>query len=163
MTQSQVTWLRGDATDLAAACREYDEALQAAGGLDIVVLGLGENGHIGFNEPPSDPAAPTRVVRLTDETRAANAAYWGDEPVPQCALTCGMAQLLAARTKLVLVSGEAKREILRRALYGPVTRDIPASYLQRAEGVTVIADRAAAPRETRVGASPFLGDASHPG
>lgn len=149
----QVTWLRGDAADPDAECRAYDAALVAAGGLDIVVLGLGENGHIGFNEPPAAPDAPTRTVQLTEGTRAANATYWGGlDAVPQRALTCGMVNLLAARMKIVLVSGAHKREILHRVRYGPVTDAHPASHLKHAEGVIVIADRAAAP-DAAVGAA----------
>ncbi len=142
----QVTWLPGDTADPAAACAAYDEGLRATGGLDLLVLGLGENGHVGFNEPPADPDAPTRVVQLTDATRVANATYWGSAgAVPLRALTCGMANLLAAKMKIVLVSGEHKRDILRRTIAGPVTPDVPASFLQRVSGVTIVADRAAAP------------------
>ncbi len=141
----QVTWLRGDAADPAAVCRAYDAALRDAGGLDVAVLGLGQNGHIGFNEPPTGPDAPTRVVRLTDETRAANAAYWGSaDAVPTHALTCGMANLLAARRTIVLVSGERKRNALYRLLSGPEIAELPASYVRRGAGVTVVADRTAA-------------------
>jgi glucosamine-6-phosphate deaminase len=134
------------APDLAAACRAYDAAVLDAGGLDLAVLGLGPNGHIGFNEPPTTADAPTRIVELTPESLASNARYWGSpDQVPRRALTAGMATLLAARRILLLVSGAHKRDILRRAAYGPVTPEVPASYLQRAVGVTVVADEAAWP------------------
>ncbi|MBC8075127.1 MAG: 6-phosphogluconolactonase, partial [Chloroflexales bacterium] len=91
---------------------------------------------------------PTRVVQLTEESIASNAAYWGGrDAVPRAALTCGMAQLLSARHTLLLVSGEHKQAILRRAVEGPITPDVPASFLQRAAGVMVLADRAAWPTE----------------
>jgi glucosamine-6-phosphate deaminase len=142
----RVVRLRGDTDDLIAACRDYDEALLAAGGIDIVVLGLGRNGHLGFNEPPADATSPTHVVRLSDETRASLARYWGHPAdVPTQAITCGMVSILAARQKLLLVSGEHKRDILRRVMTGPVAPQTPAAYLRESADVTVIADAAAWP------------------
>jgi glucosamine-6-phosphate deaminase len=131
------------APDLAAACRAYDAAVRAAG-VDLAILGLGPNGHLGFNEPPADPDSPTRVVALTPESVASNARYWGGpDRVPRRALTAGMAILLAARRTLLLVAGAHKRDILRRTVDGPVTPAVPASYLQRSAGVTIVADEAA--------------------
>ncbi len=146
---ARVTRLPGDTPDPEAACRAYDAAVRAAGGIDRAILGLGPNGHLGFNEPPADPAAPTRVVDLTAETIESNARYWGGrDQVPRRALTAGMAVLLAARQTLLLVAGAHKREILRRAVVGPISPEVPASYLQQAQGVTVLADVAAWPGET---------------
>ncbi|WIG57578.1 MAG: Glucosamine-6-phosphate deaminase [Ktedonobacterales bacterium] len=143
---AHVVLLDGEANDPHAACQEYDETVTAAGGFDIAVLGLGANGHIGFNEPPADPDSPSRVVRLSAETRAANALYWGERtPVPTHAMTCGMAHLLAARQTLLLVAGAGKCAILRRAVVGPVTPDVPASYVCASEQVTILADAAAWP------------------
>jgi len=140
----RVARLPGDAPDPDAACRAYNEAVRAAGGFDLSVLGLGPNGHLGFNEPPVAPDAPTRAVSLTEESVESNARYWGcRERVPRRALTAGMDVLLAARATLLLVSGTHKREILHRIVDGPVSPAAPASYLQRAPDVTVIADRAA--------------------
>jgi glucosamine-6-phosphate deaminase len=139
-----VVRLPSDAADPLAACRAFDEAVRTAGGIDLAVLGLGLNGHLGFNEPPAAPDAPTRVVTLTEESLESNAVYWGGrEQVPPAALTAGMTTLLAARQTLLLVSGAHKREILARTLDGPVTPEVPASYLQRAADVSVVADRAA--------------------
>jgi len=141
---ARVTRLPGDAADPEAACRAYDRAVAEAGGIDLAILGLGPNGHLGFNEPPVEADGPTRVVTLTDESIESNARYWGGhDRVPRQALTAGMAVLLAARQTLLVASGARKRTILRRAVDGPITPDVPASYLQRAPNVTVIADQAA--------------------
>lgn len=142
--EANVTRFRSDAPDPDAMCREFDAALAAAGGAGLTVLGLGPNGHIGFNEPPSDTGLPTRAIDLTPESIRSNAAYWGsEERVPRRAVTCGMATLLAAREIVLIVTGESKREILAKTVAGPVTPGTPASFLQTAEGVTVVADRAA--------------------
>ncbi len=123
----------------------FDRTLEDRGGLDLAILGLGANGHLGFNEPPSAADAGTRVVELRPETLAANASYWGEGiDVPRRAVTIGMRQLLAARQILLLVAGASKHEIVRAAIEGPVGPDVPASFLQVAAGrVTVIVDRAA--------------------
>lgn len=149
-----VVRLPGDSADPDEVCRAYEEAVTSAGGIDLAVLGLGPNGHLGFNEPPADPASPTRVVTLTPESVESNARYWGGaDQVPRRALTAGMAVLLAARQTLLVVAGERKRAILQRTLYGPITPDVPASYLRQASGVTVIADRAALPEVLQEGSA----------
>jgi glucosamine-6-phosphate deaminase len=142
----QVVRLPGDTDDPIATGEAYANAVRGAGGLDLAVLGLGPNGHLGFNEPPASATSPTRVVELTEESIVANATYWGGvDKVPRRALTAGMDLLLVAGQTILLVSGEHKRDILRRALVGPITPEVPASYLQRVPFVTVIADRAAWP------------------
>lgn len=142
--EANVVRLAGDAPDPWEACRRYEAAVDEVGGFDISILGLGPNGHIGFNEPPSPPDAPTRLVSLTQESVVSNARYWGGEDqVPRQALTCGMDLLLTARRKLLLVSGAHKHQIMHRSIEGPQTPDVPASYLQSAPNVTVLADRAA--------------------
>jgi glucosamine-6-phosphate deaminase len=147
--ETNVRQLAGDAPDLVVACRAYDQALAAVGGLDLAVLGLGPNGHLGYNEPPATGDAPTRVITLTEESITSAAHYFGGrDQVPRHALTCGMAQLLAARQILLIVSGAHKRDILWRSLKGPITPEVPASYLQQAASVTVLADRAAWPERS---------------
>jgi glucosamine-6-phosphate deaminase len=130
--------------DLATACADYDRAVADAGGFTLAILGIGANGHVGFNEPPTEPGAPTREVVLSPESAAANARYWGDgQPVPARAVTAGMRQLLGARTTLLLASGSGKRAILHEALEGPIVSQVPASLLRRGRRVIVVADRAA--------------------
>lgn len=132
------------AGDLEAACPAFDEHVRERGGVDLAILGLGPNGHLGFNEPPSDRRAPTRVVGLARATVEANARYWGGDvaDVPTQAVTLGMASLLDARTIVLLASGPEKHGIVRRALEGPVGPQVPASFLQETEA-TVIVDSAA--------------------
>ncbi|HEX8597628.1 MAG TPA: glucosamine-6-phosphate deaminase [Chloroflexia bacterium] len=143
---ANVVRLRGDVADIEAACRAYEQAAKEAGGFDLVVLGLGPNGHLGFNEPPSAPDAPTRAVELTEESVESNARYWGGRHrVPRTAVTAGMDLLLSAKHVLLVVSGAHKSDILRRTVTGPATPDVPASLLQKASNVTVLTDRAAWP------------------
>lgn len=140
----QVTPLPGDAADLDAACRAYEAAVHAAGGFDLAILGLGPNGHIGYNDPPAAGDAPTRILQLSQSSLDTCARDWGaDVPLLPQAITAGMDLLLAARQKLLIVSGESKQQILYKTLQGPVTPEVPASYLQQAEGVTVLVDEAA--------------------
>lgn len=141
-----VVRLRGDAPDPEAACRAFDDAVAEAGGFDLAVLGLGPNGHVGFNEPPSPAASSARIVDLTEASIVSNARYWGARDlVPGRALTAGMASLIASRHVLLLVTGAHKRDILRRTLTGPITPDVPASQLRMAARLTVLADRDAWP------------------
>jgi glucosamine-6-phosphate deaminase len=143
VTSDRLIRFHGDVDDAEADCREFDLSVAAWGGIDLSVLGLGPNGHLGFNEPPSAPDAPTRVVTLTPESLASNAGYWGGLPVPSRAVTAGMDLILSSRRVLLLISGKHKREILRRTLYEAPTPNVPASLLQNAN-LTIIADRAAA-------------------
>jgi glucosamine-6-phosphate deaminase len=146
--------LAGDARDADAECRRYDRAVAAAGGVDVAVLGLGPNGHLGFNEPPSDAAAGTRRVELTEASLESNARYWGSrEDVPRQALTAGMPTILRARQTLLIVRGTSKQAILRRLVRGAVSADLPASFLRTQGGVTLLADRDAWPADVPVPAA----------
>jgi glucosamine-6-phosphate deaminase len=131
--------------DLDEACAAFDRDMEARGSIDLAILGLGNNGHLGFNEPPSGPASPTRAVELSPVTIQANAGYWGTAAdVPATAVTMGMRLLLSARSIVVLVAGRSKREIVHDALEGPVSPEVPASFLRETDGdVTVVIDRAA--------------------
>lgn len=142
--RANVSGILDGAGDPDAACRAYDQTIEAAGGIDLAILGLGPNGHLGFNEPPSGPDEPSRSVDLTPESIKSNAPYWGGpDQVPRRAVTVGMKTILAARRIMLVVSGAHKREILERSVAGAETLDVPASFLRRASDVTVLADRQA--------------------
>lgn len=140
----QVVRFAEAAEDVEAECARHAGRIRDAGGFDLAILGLGPNGHLGFNEPPCDARSTTRVVSLTPESIESNARYWGGpDRVPRRALTVGMDALLASRKILLLVFGAHKHSILRRTVEGPVTPAVPGSFLQEAADVTVIADEAA--------------------
>ena len=126
----------------AADAEAYERAIAEAGGVDLQIVGIGRNGHIGFNEPGSDAETRTRVVELDESTRRANAEHFGGDLslVPTHAMTQGVATILSARRIVLVASGSAKARALRAALTGPVTADNPASFLQRHPDVTVVAD-----------------------
>lgn len=125
-------------------CGRYEEMIQSLGGIDLQLLGLGHNGHIGFNEPDSQFEPFTRCVELTESTTAANRRFFAKgEEVPRQAYTMGIKTIMSARKILLLVSGGDKADILRRVMEGPITPQVPASILQLHPDVTVIADRKA--------------------
>lgn len=129
----------GLAADPDAEARRYEERIVEAGGFDLAILGLGPNGHIGFNEPGSPPDSRTRVVELSPATRRANSRFFGSvELVPRRAITVGIGTILEAREILLLAIGQGKERVLRAALEGPVTAQVPASFLQRHPRVTVL-------------------------
>ncbi|HVU53335.1 MAG TPA: glucosamine-6-phosphate deaminase [Polyangia bacterium] len=136
----------GLAADLPAACAAYEAAIAAAGGLDLVLLGLGEDGHVAFNEPTSSLASRTRIKTLSAASRAANQAAFGQDPVPGHVVTMGVATILEARACLLLASGARKARALAAMVEGPVTSMVPASALQLHANATVLCDEAAAAR-----------------
>ncbi|QQK74861.1 glucosamine-6-phosphate deaminase [Salicibibacter cibarius] len=135
----------GQAADLTAECARYEALLREAGGVDIQVLGLGHNGHIGFNEPGTPFASTTHIVELDGKTREANARYFDKKSdVPKKAITMGIETILAAGEILVLISGADKAEALRDMLYREMTTEFPATALQQHPNVTILADEQAA-------------------
>jgi glucosamine-6-phosphate deaminase len=136
---------QGDAADPAAAAQRYAAELERHGGIGVQLLGLGLNGHVAFNEPPSGPATRCRCVRLSRSTRRQNAPDFGGDPdaVPQRAITLGLAEILAAERILLVVTGAAKAEVLRRALREPPSPELPASWLQRHPALSLHTDAAA--------------------
>jgi glucosamine-6-phosphate deaminase len=140
----------GAAADLDAECARYDAAIHAAGGIDLQLLGIGANGHVGFNEPAEGLHARTHRVALRDETREANTWWFGGRPeqVPGEAISVGMGAILSAREILLMATGEGKAEAVAAMIEGRVTTWLPASFLQLHPRVTVMLDRAAASKLT---------------
>lgn len=120
----------GTATDLMKECADYDALVKSLGGVDMQLLGIGNNGHIGFNEPGDAFVMGTNVVTLSQNTIDANARYFDDmSKVPKKALTLGIRGIMSAK-KVLLIAGASKRDIIEKAFYGPVTPSVPASILQ---------------------------------
>ena len=134
-----------DAPDLDAEIADFVGKVRAAGGFDLCVLGIGTNGHIAFNEPGSSKDSRARIVELTEETRASHEEdFGGIERVPRRGMTLGVADILESRDILVLASGSAKAGIVRRAIEGEMTAEVPASWLQPHNSVRWLLDEAAA-------------------
>ena len=135
----------GTARDPAEEARRYGSALHKAGGIGLQLLGLGGNGHVGFNEPPSPAGSRCRVVTLQQATRNQNAGAFGGNPdkVPEQAITLGLDEILAADEIHLIVTGSAKAEILRTALLDPCSAEVPASWLQQHPRVHLWVDDAA--------------------
>jgi glucosamine-6-phosphate deaminase len=138
----------GQAADIPAACAAYEDAIRAAGGVDLQILGIGTDGHIGFNEPGSSLASRTRIKTLTRQTRVDNARFFGDdvESVPTHCLTQGLATIMEARHVILVATGRGKAEAVHHLVEGPVSAMWPASILQHHPHVTVLLDGAASRR-----------------
>ncbi|MGN0998971.1 MAG: glucosamine-6-phosphate deaminase [Faecousia sp.] len=134
----------GLATDVDAMCAAYERKIEDWGGVDVQLLGIGHDGHIGFNEPEDHFPGMTHEVKLTAMTRDANKRFFSSiDEVPTAAFTMGIGTVMAAKKIVMVTTGADKREILRKAFFGPVTPQIPASILQFHPDVTVICDCAA--------------------
>ena len=130
--------------DSKKACETYDKLIADLGGVDLQLLGLGHNGHIGFNEPADAFTKGTNCVDLTESTIQANKRFFENEAdVPRQAYTMGIGTIMSAKKILVVVSGEDKAEILNKVINGPITPQVPASILQLHPDVTIVADEAA--------------------
>ncbi len=135
----------GLAEDVDAMCAEYERKIDAMGGVDIQLLGIGHDGHIGFNEPCDHFPVATHEVELEEITREANKRFFNSiDEVPTAAYTMGIGTVMAARKVLLLATGKDKAEIVKQSFFGPVTPMVPASILQFHPDVTVIVDEAAA-------------------
>ncbi|MGL5436358.1 MAG: glucosamine-6-phosphate deaminase [Lachnospiraceae bacterium] len=134
----------GTEPDSDKECRRYDQVIDQLGGIDMQLLGLGHNGHIGFNEPEEAFEKTTHCVDLQESTIEANKRFFDNiDDVPKQAYTMGIGTIMQARKILLIVSGEEKADILYKALYGPITPGVPASILQLHNDVIVVADDAA--------------------
>ena len=145
---ANIGMLDGTAADLKAECRRYEEAIASAGGIDLQLLGIGANGHIGFNEPADGLCARTHIASLEPRTREANAKWFGGDwnAVPERALSMGMATILGAREIVLMATGVKKAEAVAGLVEGLITPRLPASFLQLHPRTTVMLDRAAAGR-----------------
>lgn len=143
LPEKHIFRLHGESSEPQLSCMQFEARIRQAGGLDLVVEGIGPNGHIGFNEPGSPVDSPTRIVGLHDATVNYNEGYW-DAQVPAYGMTTGLQTILSAGKVLLMASGSPKAEPLAKALRGPVTAALPASFLQLAPDLIVVADRAAA-------------------
>ncbi|WP_071460689.1 glucosamine-6-phosphate deaminase [Bacillus massilinigeriensis] len=129
---------------LQQECKRYENLIEKLGGIDLQLLGIGSNGHIGFNEPGTPFGSRTHIIDLAPSTREANARFFSSmEEVPTQAITMGIASIMKSREILLLASGGAKSEAVKRLLLGKVTEDFPASVLQLHPNVTIIADEEA--------------------
>ncbi len=129
----------GTAADMDAECHAYDALIESMGGTDIQLLGIGLDGHIGFNEPDKYFEKATHVVELDPSTIEANARFFASEAdVPRKAITMGMGGIMSAKKVLLIANGEKKRDIVMKAFYGPITPEVPASILQLHPNLTVI-------------------------
>ena len=134
----------GLAPDLEAECRRYNQVIQSLGGIDIQLLGMGHNGHIGFNEPGQAFELETHVVNLTDNTIEANARFFASpDEVPRQAITMGIKSIMQAQRIVMVVSGADKADIVRAAFAGPVVPQVPASILQMHPNFILVGDKAA--------------------
>lgn len=136
--------------DITAFCTNYEAQIEKVGGIDIQLLGIGRNGHIGFNEPGSDRNSKTRLITLEHSTIADAASdFYGEDDVPRRAVTMGISTILKARKIILMALGEGKSKIIREAVEGPITNHVPASFLQKHPNTIVLLDKASANDLTR--------------
>ncbi|MPM57440.1 Glucosamine-6-phosphate deaminase 1 [bioreactor metagenome] len=134
----------GMSCDVEGECRDYERRIEKAGGIDLMVLGIGNNGHIGFNEPASYYAGITHRVKLHENTIEANSRFFGSiEKLPKYAVTMGIKSIMHCRSIMILASGKAKAGAIKIALEGSITPELPASVLQLHRDLTVIVDEEA--------------------
>jgi glucosamine-6-phosphate deaminase len=144
----QVRFLDGMAADPERECQRYEDEIRSAGGLGVQILGIGANGHIGFNEPGSALSAHTHLATLMAQTRRANAVFFSGDAaqVPAQALSMGMGTILSARRVILIAMGRGKARAVQSMVQGPLTTRLPASFLQLHPAVDVVLDEAAAER-----------------
>ncbi len=142
--EENVHFLDGNAADTDAECKRYDNEINEAGGIDIQLLGIGNNAHIGFNEPADSFTDGSFKVKLTDSTIEANKIYFDENPMPHYALTMGVNQIMSAKKIVLIATGPKKAEAIRNMIKGEVTPQVPASVLQNHNDVEIFLDEAAA-------------------
>jgi glucosamine-6-phosphate deaminase len=143
--EERVNIPNGMAPDIPAACREFEETIKSSGGIDIQILGIGRDGHIGFNEPSSSLTSRTRIKTLTAETRKDHGEdFGGEKNVPFHVITMGLGTIMESRTCLLLAFGKAKARPIAQTIEGPITAMVPASILQLHQRAIVLLDEEAA-------------------
>lgn len=140
----QVHIFDGMSHDLSAECMKMDAIIESRGGVDAMVVGIGLNGHIGFNEPGVDPGLKAHEQMLEESTLASGQHYFNEPTAISKGITLGLAQVLNARTLLLLANGKHKASVIKQALQGEITNRLPASYLQQCAGAVIILDKEAA-------------------
>jgi glucosamine-6-phosphate deaminase len=134
----------GTAKDLDEECRRYEQFIEEHGGIDLQILGIGQNGHIGFNEPGTSFSSRTHIINLAESTRKANSRFFESlDDVPTQAITMGIASIMESKEIFLLVSGASKAEALARLMNGEVSEQFPASILKNHPNVTIFADKEA--------------------
>jgi glucosamine-6-phosphate deaminase len=146
LAHRRIHFLNGMASDAEVECARYEKAIQRAGGLDLLILGIGGNGHIGFNEPAAELTSDTHLARLAPGTRRSNAALFDGRvsAVPPEALSMGVGTILRSRSVILVATGASKASVVRGMIHGRVTPRLPASFLQLHGDVELVLDRAAA-------------------
>ena len=136
----------GPMEDHMQTCYRFEKEIAAYGGVDLMILGIGTNGHIAFNEPGTQPESRTRMIKLTESTRQANARFFNSiNDVPTHALSVGIANILESKNVLLIANGAGKADAIKKTFLGPVDNQVPASYLQNFKGnLTVVLDKKAA-------------------
>ena len=142
--EENVNFLNGNAPDCEAESKRYAEAIKAAGGIDLQLLGIGTNGHIAFNEPADEVTDEAFKVTLTQSTINSNQKYFGDVPMPRYAMTMGIGSIMRSKKILLIATGEAKADAIKKLASGEVTPQVPCSILNTHENAIIMVDKAAA-------------------
>ncbi len=142
--EENVNFLDGNATDCDAESKRYAEAIKAAGGIDLQLLGIGTNGHIAFNEPADKFTDEAFKVTLTQSTIDSNQKYFGDVPMPRYAMTMGIGSIMRSKKILLIATGESKAKAIKAMVSGEITPQIPCSILNEHSDVIIMLDKAAA-------------------
>lgn len=142
--EENVHFLNGNAVDTVAECKRYDDEIKNIGGIDIQLLGIGNNAHIGFNEPADEFTNGSFKVKLTESTINANKIYFEENAMPRYALTMGIKQIIAAKKIILIATGVKKAQAVRNMIEGEVTPEVPASVLQQHDDVLIFLDEDAA-------------------
>ena len=142
--EENVHFLNGNADDVDEECRAYDKLIKNAGGIDIQLLGVGRNGHIGFNEPSNHFTKGSFKVKLTESTIEANSKYFDENPMPHYALTMGVGSIMSAKKIILIATGKAKADAVKALVDGEVSPACPASILQFHRDTVIYLDKDAA-------------------